>query len=325
MNYIDPSSSVRRPTSVALIFALLSLTLSARAFAGPADHDEPLLSPRTESDPRLDLGEPARSFRAPSPLRAPVWISLGVSLAQKSDGDRAVGAMVLLGLPLERIRARDVRSGSFGDPAHAPAPARKPAPRAKPETPSKLPPAPPSAVPPPLRIPIVITPDAARAAVDAALRRARLADPDARIDSLITRARGSAGLPELRLRGLRSVDQGQALAPTEYDPARTTATSGSSVWMEARATWRLDRLIFADEELSLERMRHERADARAKLTTRVLKLLFAWQRALALADNDALSPEENLKARLRSIECEAEIDLLTDRWLTRFRASKTAK
>lgn len=184
----------------------------------------------------------------------------------------------------------------------------------------KLPPAPASALPPPLRIPVVVTSQAARAAVDAALRRAHLADPDARLDAMASRARAAAALPELRLRALRSVDQGQTLSPTEYDPVRTTATGGSSVWMEARATWRLDRLVFADEEVALERMRHERAEAQARVVTRVLKLLFEWQRALAMADNPAGSPEEQLASRLKALEAEAELDLMTDRWFSRWRA-----
>jgi hypothetical protein len=129
-------------------------------------------------------------------------------------------------------------------------------------------------------------------------------------------------LPELRLRVLRSVDQGQALAPTEYDATRTTSNSGSSLWMEARATWRLDRLIFADEEVALERMRHDRAEAKSRLTSRVLKALFEWQRALAQADNPSASPEEELAARLRALEAQAEIDLLTDGWLARWLAGQ---
>lgn len=300
---------------VALALSTLLLAAPERALAGPEDTDEPLVSPRIERDPRIEYEEPSFAPRAASPLRAPVWISLGLSVREATDGDRSFGAMVLLGLPLERLRAREVRSGAIAETS-TPPPALKPPPRARPEAPPT--PAPPVA-PQILRIPIVISPAAARAAVSAALKHAKLADPDARIDALITRARGSAALPELRLRVLRSVDQGQALSPTEYDPTRTTADSGSSLWMEARATWRLDRLIFAEEELSLERMRHDRAEARAKLSSRVLKLLFEWQRALALADNDGASPEENLAARLKAIEAEAEIDLLTEGWLSRFR------
>ncbi|APR86040.1 Hypothetical protein A7982_11389 [Minicystis rosea] len=286
--------------------------------------------PRYERDPRVELVEPDASSRPLSPLRAPLWIAIDTSFVRRDPGDTSFGAMLLLGLPLDRLFARDVRVSSIGDrpspadhgdpPRADPPPALKPPPRAKPEpapAPPKVPPVPPTATPP-LRIPIVVPPEAARAAVEAALRKARLSDPDARLDAMASRARAAAALPELRLRVLRSVDQGQTLSPTEYDANRTTASGGSSFWMEARATWRLDRLVFAEEEVSFERMRHERAEARAKVTARVLKLLFEWQRALALADNPAASPEENLAARLHALEAEAELDLLTDGWLTRF-------
>jgi len=330
------SSAARRLCRVALPVTFALFASPARALAGPADFDEALLLPRRELDPRLDLGDPSRAPRLASPRRAPVWFAVDGSLLRQSDRGAVFGAMLLVGLPLDRLYAREVRAGAVADPPRRPAadpaadrvadpPALKPPPRAKaeaPPPPPKLPPAPASAVPPPLRVPVVVTPEAARAAVEAALKREKLYDPDARIDALATRARVSAALPELRLRTLRSVDQGQTLSPTEYDPARTTATGGSSFWLEARATWRLDRLLFADEEVALERMRHERAEARARMTARVLKLLFEWQRALALADDAARSPEENLAARLKALEAEAELDLLTGGWLSRWRAGK---
>jgi hypothetical protein len=54
----------------------------------------------------------------------------------------------------------------------------------------------------------------------------------------------------------------------------------------------------------------------------VLKLLFEWQRAVALADNPAASPEENLTARLKALEAEAEIDLLTGGWFVKWKAAR---
>lgn len=291
--------------ALALLFLLL---LPARALASPADTDDPLLNPHRELDPHLDLREP----HLLSGARAPLWFAISASL-RRTDGETKVGAMLLIGLPLERLRAPDLHGGYVAE-----RPPDPPAPRA----PEPSPPSPPK-VPAPLRIPVAVTPKDARAAVDAALRRARLLDPEKRFDALASRARGAAALPELRLRVLRSVDQGQTLSPTEYDPARITATGGTSFWMEARATWHLDRLVFADEEVALERMRHDRAAARAKLSAQVLNLLFAWQRALALANNPAASPEENLDARLRTLETEAEIDVLCDGWLSRWRAEQS--
>jgi hypothetical protein len=169
--------------------------------------------------------------------------------------------------------------------------------------------------------PTLLTPQATRAAVRAALARARLADPEARIDALAGRARAATLLPELRIRVARELEQGQTLSPTEYDPARTTATGGASWWFEARAAWRLDRLVFADEEVALERLRRERADAQRKLVDRVLELLFAWQRARAREADPERKPEERLDATLDAVEAEIALDVLTDGWFTRWRAS----
>lgn len=300
-------SAARRPFA-ALLLSSLVVAFPARALAGPADHDDPLLHPRIELDPRLDLRE--SGHRVPSPLRAPLWFAIDASMRRPDGGPTVIGGMLLVGLPLERIAARPPR---IADPPPQ-------APEAKPPPPAKAPA--PEAKQAPLRIPVVVTSEAARGAVEAALRKARLVDPDAQIDGMALRARQSAALPELRLRALRTVDQGQNLMPTEYDPTRLTATTGTSLWMEARATWRLDRLLFAEEEVAVERARHLRTEARARLTSRVLKLLFAWQRALAQADNPSASPEENLTARLHALEAEAEVDLLTDGWFGRWRARR---
>jgi hypothetical protein len=311
--------------------ALALAAWPARASAGPADAEEPMINPWTELDPRLDLPEPPLGARLASPLRAPIWVSVSATDVLRTVGKSDFGAMLLLGIPLDRITVHDrtpvFAEGPAPPPATAPpSPPLKPPVQPKldvppPSTSQKLPPA--DALPP-LRIPVKVTSEVARAAVAAALHHAHLADPDTHIAAMATRVRNAAILPELRIRALREVDQGQTLSPTEYDPTRTTATGGISLWLEARATWRLDRILFADEEVALERLAHTRAEARAKLTARVLKLLFEWQRALALADNPAASPEENLTARLKAMEAAAEIDVLTDGWLARWRADHAA-
>jgi hypothetical protein len=176
----------------------------------------------------------------------------------------------------------------------------------------------------PIAIPLIVSPDAARIAVRAALRHAKLLDPAARVDALATRARTSALLPELRFRVSRLVDEEQQLSPTEYDAGRITASGGTSLWLEARATWRLDRLVFTDDEVALERMRHDRYEAQAKLTERVLALLFAWQKARALELSPGKSPEAQLTARLAALEAEASLDVLTDGWFSRWRRLETS-
>src|SRR6185295_8786326 len=115
----------------------------------------------------------------------------------------------------------------------------------------------------------------------AACKAAKLDEADARLDALASRARTSALLPELRLRATRAIDESESVAPTEYDPLRRTASGGTSTWLEARATFRLDRLVFADDEIAVERLRAARAAERLRLVTKVLDLLDTWQRARA--------------------------------------------
>lgn len=273
---------------------------------------------------------------------APLWVAVTAGTTSLPDGTRAFDAMLLLGVPFDRFaRSRRARPPRSSAPEAAPMIAERAAPTLKP--PPRQPKAPPSepasselpgadamverggthaaeARPEPPVIPAVVTAEVARSAVRAALKHARLEDPDARIDAITSRARGSALLPEVRLRASRLVDEAQNLSPTEYDPSRITASGGTSVWLEARATWRLDRIVFADEEVALERMRYDRAEAQAKVTDKVLGLLFDWQRARAQEAVEDARPEARLLAALKALEAEAALDVLTDGWFTRWRA-----
>ncbi|WP_437606882.1 hypothetical protein WMF20_39015 [Sorangium sp. So ce834] len=316
-------------TPVLSLLGALACALSApEARAELPFDDEP-----TALDPRVDRIDAApHELWAASPGRAqPLWISLQLGLARLEGGERSLSGMLLASIPLERLSDRP------GVPppsavAESEAPRLKPAPPSPPRAapapdpagapPATPPPPPPAEVEPELPLPIRVTPAMARAAVEAALRQSRLLDPEARIDAIASRARTSSLLPELRLRVSRLVDEAENLAPTQYDPARRTASGGTSLWLEARATWRLDRLVFADEEIALERLRRDRAELQAKLTARVLDLLFAWQRAVALSADPGRSPEERRAAALAALEAEASLDLLTGGWMARWRAAR---
>jgi hypothetical protein len=296
---------------VATILALVSLlSLSSRASARTPG----------EADPPSDLLAPyGRELAADPEPRGHLFFGIHLGVHRSSSrGDAATG-MLLLGVPLDHLGRRATLADGL-----------KPAlPRARIDPDPPLPaPDPKSARPVIVEapvLPVVVTPEVARDAVDASVHAAHLADADARMDALATRARSSALLPELHARVARRIDEGQSLSPTEYDPVRTTATGGTMLLLEGRAIWRLDRLVFSDDELAIERLRQERADARAKLTARVLEALFAWQKAIAQAANPAASPEERLAAELKRVECEATLDLLTRAWFTRWNAARVAK
>jgi hypothetical protein len=325
----------------ALSAALAVALLSPPARGVPPDDPEALplgRLDRSDEIDRVDRIDRLADPRLDAPGRSPLWIALDAALRHDDGGSTSFGALLLLGLPLDRLsmpRRDGIAEGPTATPLPAtPPPAADPAPASSlkppargkidpptpPATAPKLPPAPPGSAPPRLAIPVAVTAIVARAAVDAALRKARLVDPEARADAMASRARTASALPELRLRAARIVDDGQSLSPTAYDPSRIIATGGTSVRLEARATWRLDRLVFADEEVALEHLRQRRIEARARLVERVLGQLFAWQRARALEEDPGASPEEHLAASLRVLEAEAELDLLTGGWFTEWAA-----
>jgi hypothetical protein len=123
-------------------------------------------------------------------------------------------------------------------------------------------------------------------------------------------------LPELRLRVARSDDETLRLTPSSEDPYRYSLAGGTDLLLEATATWKLDRLLFASEEVSLLRLRMERDKAEASVTQRTLKALFAWRRALSESHDPSALPEERAEAVLRAWEARAELDVLTAGWFS---------
>jgi hypothetical protein len=232
-------------------------------------------------------------------LHGQSWVSL-VGLAKwLRSGKNDYGAMVVVGLAFDRIAAGGART--IADPARLPIPAQLPV------------------EPPPARKPEAepVPPKMARACVAAALRASGLGVDDARLEALMTRARESAWFPETRMRAMRlwsDADHVTTLATTDtpnfYDAV------GANLVLELRLTWRLDRLLYSGEESSIERVRLERQDARARLATHVLEVLFAWQRAVVGETEAIAGTREEAEARLRIAETEATLDVLTAGWFS---------
>ncbi|HEV8247987.1 MAG TPA: hypothetical protein VGP93_19570, partial [Polyangiaceae bacterium] len=91
---------------------------------------------------------------------------------------------------------------------------------------------------------------------------------------------------------------------------------GTDLLLEATATWRLDRLLFADEEVPLARVAIERDKLEAALVQKTLLRLFAWWRALRQSRDVTLPPDEREQAELATWEAQAELDVLTDGWFS---------
>ncbi len=167
---------------------------------------------------------------------------------------------------------------------------------------------------PPLR------PRDARAAVSAALDAAQNHAAMERVDGLASRARWSALLPRLRLRATRLVDESTSVSPTSYDPGRTTASGGASLWLEARTTWQLDRLVFASEEARIERLRMAHAQRAQRLRREVLDMLYRWRAALLKVRDPTLDSQACLEAELEAMHAAASLDVVTDGWFSEWRA-----
>jgi hypothetical protein len=240
-------------------------------------------------------------------LRVGSWLSLG-GFFRIVDEKQDVGLYVLVGVALDKVTQGPVHrideprgpvsegalfGASFADgptpsPAHAAVATDKPP-------------------------PLLVTPLVARHAVTAAWKTSALGVDDARIDSMVARARASAALPETRLRAMKVVADSSKLGVIPTDSS-TYDIAGANLYLEGRLTWRLDRLLYADDEPTLEKTRLDRQDARERIAGRVVDSLFQWQRALIAERGALVGSKEASDASLRLAEAEAALDILTGGW-----------
>jgi hypothetical protein len=148
----------------------------------------------------------------------------------------------------------------------------------------------------------------------AALAHSSDANADERLQSLSSRMRAAAALPELSLRAARSTSESLRLSPNGPLVRDYTQTGGAGLLFEARATWRFDRIVFADDELHVERLRIQRERVRERVIELLLKHLFAWQRARSrlLTGGETLSDDERALGEAELDSARAALDVLTD-------------
>jgi hypothetical protein len=284
-----------RVLALSLALLLLSISSAARASPRPMATDDALAD--GEVDPE-DLVARATVGRAVVPLpssRSHTWVSLvGFAHRNTISQQEEVGGLVVVGLPLDKLArpstAVAVRPVAIegGDTT------------------------------------LALTSRLARASVSAAWQTAGIGPDDARLESIVSRARWSAVLPEARLRAVR-FDDARLATDTGTDSTRWRDSAGANVGFEGRLTWRLDRLLYADDEPAFERMKLERHDARARIASRTLEALFHWQRAwIDLRSLPPLSKgsREEVDAALRVLEAEAALDVLTGGWFTTARPQR---
>lgn len=162
---------------------------------------------------------------------------------------------------------------------------------------------------------LVVTPDLARACVQAAWRAQGL-QPSSQLQQMKSRARLSSLLPETRLRYGRDWGQSYRITPITDDSYRLNESNTGARTVEARLMWKLNRLVFADEELPIERFALQKQQERARLAGQVLKALFAWQRARLAAVDPSLDSSELVEAAVREAESMTLVDVLTAGWFS---------
>ncbi len=272
------------------------------------------------------LAAPADAQRVLRSEDAPGFkISLSGHWRRALAGRRSAAGLITVTIPLDRLAAPAFSDppdqNAAGEVHERPPPASGDPRGGESEAPLPAPATPrvPTADRAELRAQLSILLDAglARRTVRAALRAAGLARKSPRLDSLAARARASAVLPDLRIRGGRSTDESIRWSPTADDPQRYSQAGSAELFFDVQLTWQLDRLIFASAELRVEQLRRQRAVAKARLVQRVLEALFAWQRARTKLAHAALLPEERAAVALSQVEAEAVLDVLTAGWFSR--------
>ncbi|HEX6275331.1 MAG TPA: hypothetical protein VFZ53_19960, partial [Polyangiaceae bacterium] len=242
---------------------------------------------------------------APVPSGSDLSVSV-TGRAERTEVGSGFSGFVALAVPLDRLFAPKKLGATVADAADRDAPA------AEPEAPSERPverDGDAQEVPPALPAPVLAR--LARNTVAAALRAHDVSLRRSELEGVKARARWSATLPELRLRVLRSNDESLRLTPTLEDPERYTHDGGTDFLLEASATWKLNRLVFADEEIAVERLAIERDKQAERLSRDVLERLFDWHRALSVLGAPDLSPKRRGLAGLERLEAEVELDVLT--------------
>lgn len=166
------------------------------------------------------------------------------------------------------------------------------------------------------------TPDVARQAVTEAWRVAGLGSTDAALDAMASRTRWSALLPEARVRILRHATDSTRATATDSSATETPfyAYDSNSLWVEGRFTWRLDRLVFADEEPTIERLRLEHHDQRMKIAAKVVEHISKWQRAHFDVSQSPDGSLDRVDALMREMESSSMLDAMTAGWFSRWEA-----
>lgn len=136
------------------------------------------------------------------------------------------------------------------------------------------------------------------------------------LDNLSDRARWSAWLPDVQLRGGRSTDQTLRLTTTEADPGRYQVVGGDGVRYEGQVRWSFSQLVFARDELAVARLRGTLDSEKRKRQHHAMDTLGKWFTAWMTSASAGAEPSSRRKAWVTERTLRAELDWLSRGWFS---------
>ncbi len=136
------------------------------------------------------------------------------------------------------------------------------------------------------------------------------------LESLSDRARWSALLPELQLKGGRNTDQTLRLTPTDAEPDRYQVVGGDGVRFEGQVRWSFSQLVFARDELTVARLRGSLDTEKRKRQQQTMAALAKWYEAWMTFSSVSADVSDQLEAWIAESALRAELDWLSQGWFS---------
>jgi hypothetical protein len=136
------------------------------------------------------------------------------------------------------------------------------------------------------------------------------------LENLSDRARWSALLPELQLKGGRNTDQTLRLTPTDAEPDRYQVVGGDGVRFEGQVRWSFSQLVFARDELTVARLRGSLDAEKRKRQQQTMAALAKWYGAWMSLSSVSADVSDRVEAWIAESALRAELDWLNQRWFS---------
>ncbi len=142
-------------------------------------------------------------------------------------------------------------------------------------------------------------------ALHAALLHAGLGDDPTQ--GMATRARASGAMPQLSVR----IGRGLGTSATQSLATADRATYDDSWSFDVRVGFALDRLVYANAEVNLARLRMDRAARRARLEMEVVEVLAALERCSIERQRPTATPDDRVRAVIECARQRVRLETMT--------------